>query len=94
MVFILSYFNTLSIVVLVVIIIVEQSIALVGDVAIFTVFHGHVDLLGVLGLLHMQRRVRVVEHLVLGAGQTLDRSHCLVLGIKHLGNVRLQFLLF
>ena len=91
-----------SIVVLIVIILqsvtVKESVALVWDVAILAVLHWHVDLLSVLSLLHVQRRVRVVEPssawLLLRRWEALHRSHCFVLRIQNLGDVGLQFLLF
>ena len=88
---------TLSIVVLVIVIIVEKSVSLVWNVSVLTVLHWHVDLLSVLSLLHMQRRVSVVEastSWVLSGGDTLHRSHCLVLGIKNFRDIGFQFLLF
>ena len=86
-----------SIVVLVVIILqcvaVQQGVALVWDVTILAVLHRHVDLLSILSLLHVERGVSIVESGVFSAGKTLHWSHCLVLGVKNLRDIGLQFLL-
>ena len=77
-----------------VVIIVKQGVAFVGNVAVIHVFHRHVDLLSVLCLLHVQRRVCVVETTWVFRWEALHRPHGLVLRIQYFRDVGLQFLLF
>lgn len=71
------------------VLLVKKVVTLVRDIAILTVLHGHVDLLSILGVLHMKWRVSIIEALGLSVSrwQRLDWPNCLVLRVKHLGDV-------
>jgi hypothetical protein len=73
-----------------VVIIVEKSISFIWDISVLTILHRHVDLLSILGLLHVQWWVSIVEPCGVRAWETLHGPHSLVLGVKNLWDVGLE----
>ena len=84
-----------------VIVLIDQSVTLVRDVRLLSIFHWHVYIACILSLLHVQWRVRVIKSTsILTTGVSDGRylasngfkwPNRLVLGVKHFRNVTLKF---
>lgn len=71
-----TVFNMDSLILIdIVIVLIDQSVTLVRDVRLLSVFHRHVYIVGILSLLHVQWRVRVVKATSIGTTGISNGRH-------------------
>lgn len=85
------------------VILVNYCVTFIWDVSFLSIFHWHVDIISILGLLHVEWRISVVESFILSVVVTdgldlgfnsVDWSNSLILGVKDLWDVTLKLLFF